>query len=120
MDVADGGGKITRKENLNGTPLQIYDCLPNENQVFHLDQDTHLMWKDKCVDPVNLKTDNGTKLQLYDCNDGNKGWKYEGNSLTWNGKCLDLGNGDETNSKHLQLWQCDPTTNNQKWKIQTP
>jgi predicted chitinase len=109
---------VSRSNSVNGTAVQLYDCLGNAAQSVSIPGDGTLRVLGKCLDAVDFGTADGTAVQLWDCHGGpNQQWVVNQAHDIVNpaaNKCLDVRDNINANETRLQIWTCTGAAN-QKW-----
>ncbi|WP_410812691.1 GH12 family glycosyl hydrolase domain-containing protein [Micromonospora sp. 067-2] len=108
----------------DGTPVQLYDCFPNNgNQQWRRVGNTFVsVDSGKCLDVAGGRTGNGTEVRLWTClNNGAQQWVVNGDGSVVNpnsGKCLDAVERGTANGTRIQIWDCgNPLGGNQQWRL---
>ncbi|MFI6340494.1 glycoside hydrolase family 19 protein [Streptomyces sp. NPDC050535] len=109
---------VDGSRSVNGTPVQLYDCLGNAAQSVSDPGDGTLRVLGKCLDALDFGTADGTAIQLWDCHGGpNQQWVINSAHDIVNpaaDKCLDVRDNLSANRTRLQIWTCTGAAN-QKW-----
>jgi hypothetical protein len=123
--VGTGSGRcldVTGVSQNLGTPLQLWDCNGQVNQLWHQTAAGELrVYNDtRCLDASNRGTANGTRIIIWSCNgQTNQQWRFNSDgSITGvqSGRCLDVSNAATANGTAVQLWDCNGQTN-QRWTL---
>jgi serine protease AprX len=110
---------VQNRQNVNGTPIQLYDCNNTPAQYWVLAADGTVQALGKCMDLVYTGTAHGTKVHLWDCYPGapTQQWRVNSARQLVNvaaSKCLDVTDGISANGNQLQIWGC-AEQDNQRW-----
>ncbi|SDM13302.1 Serine/threonine protein kinase [Nonomuraea maritima] len=113
IDVRDGA-------QVNGTPLQLWDCTGARWQRWELRSDGTARSMGLCMEVAGGSTADGATIQVAAC-DGSGGQQFVLNAAhdlvnTRADKCVDAKDKGTSNGVRLQLWSCAGTAN-QKWTL---
>ncbi|MEG0182398.1 MAG: ricin-type beta-trefoil lectin domain protein [Stenotrophomonas sp.] len=93
----------------NGTPLQMYSCNENMQQLWAIGPGSNQVRgvpSGKVMEVADIGTANGKQVQLWDSLGGNhQAWVFTGAAITGvGGKVLDAIDGSAANGTKIQLW----------------
>ncbi|WP_369183507.1 ricin-type beta-trefoil lectin domain protein [Streptomyces sp. Y1] len=106
--------------SVNGTPVQMWDCLGNVNQSWRIASDGTIRAVGLCLDTDGGRTDNGTPVQIWECNGAaSQQWQVRADGAIINvksGRALDVRGFDTANGALAQIWDFNNTAN-QLWHV---
>ncbi len=116
----DVGGASTAQ----GTPLQIWSCLGQANQIWTRTTSGQLTVYAggdlRCLDASGQGTTNGTPVVIWACNgQSNQQWSVNADGTitgVQSGLCLDVASAGTDNGTKVQLWTCNGQSN-QQWSL---
>ncbi|MFB6809597.1 ricin-type beta-trefoil lectin domain protein [Streptomyces sp. NPDC056387] len=104
--------------SVNGTPVQMWDCLGNVNQSWRIASDGTIRAVGLCLDPDSGRTGNGTPVHMWECNGAiSQQWRVRADGAIINvksGRALDVRGWDTANGAIAQIWDFNNTAN-QLW-----
>ncbi|MEV4108492.1 RICIN domain-containing protein [Nonomuraea sp. NPDC049695] len=106
----------------NGTPVQLWKCNHNANQLWIMRPDGTIRnsLNGKCLDVRGYNPKNRAVVQMWKCTgNANQQWYWSSSKFDGyrtlrsrlNNKCLDARGRKSTNGTPLQMWSCRPVWN---------